>query len=48
MSTTHVILLCIAAFVLGVAVGGILAAVCAAASIADAEIERQHRERRDE
>ena len=48
MATTHVILLCIVAFVLGVAVGGVLAAICAASSIADAEIERQHRERRDE
>lgn len=48
MTTTVWIMLCIAAFIVGVIVGGVLIAVCAASGEADEHMEQLHRERRDE
>ena len=48
MTTTEIVMLCIAAFIVGVIVGGVLIAMCAASGEADAHMEQLHRERRDE
>ena len=41
MTTTEIVMLCIAAFIVGVIVGGVLIALCAASGAADAEIKRE-------
>ena len=48
MTKTMLVMLCIAVFIVGVIVGGILMAICAVSGEADERMEQLRRERRDE